>query len=179
MTMGVLMLLAAAALAYGDHRRSECAGQASEEVLMEMEQQDEQPLPAGSDEMPVQRIDGRDYIGVLEIPAKELTLPVISDWSDEALQIAPCRYAGTLYGRDLVIAGHNYARHFSAIKTLRAGDDVIFCDAAGTSFSYEVDGVEKVSADDVQGMLSGEWDMTLFTCSYGGRDRIAVRCIMK
>ena len=42
-------------------------------------------------EMPVIEIDGYDYIGVLQIPSLDLTLPVISDWSYPALQIAPCR----------------------------------------------------------------------------------------
>lgn len=32
-------------------------------------------------EMPVKTIEGVDYIGILTIPALELELPVISEWS--------------------------------------------------------------------------------------------------
>ena len=52
------------------------------------------------------------YIGVLQIPSLDLTLPVISDWSYPALQIAPCRYEGSAYDGGMVIAGHNFDSHF-------------------------------------------------------------------
>ena len=35
--------------------------------------------------MPEETIDGRNYIGVLDIPALELSLPIISEWSYDAL----------------------------------------------------------------------------------------------
>ena len=45
-------------------------------------------------EMPTENINGIDYIGILRIPALELELPVISEWSYPRLKIAPCRYTG-------------------------------------------------------------------------------------
>ena len=45
--------------------------------------------------MPVVMVDGVAYIGVLEIPALELTLPVTGEWSYDRLKIALCRYAGS------------------------------------------------------------------------------------
>lgn len=45
--------------------------------------------------MPVVVVDGVAYIGVLEIPALELTLPVTGEWSYDRLKIALCRYAGS------------------------------------------------------------------------------------
>ena len=29
---------------------------------------------------------------------------------------------------------------------------------------------------DVEKMTSGDWDLTLFTCTYGGKSRVTVRC---
>ena len=46
--------------------------------------------------MPEETIDGRNYIGVLDIPALGLSFPIISEWSYDALQIVPCRYSGTI-----------------------------------------------------------------------------------
>ena len=37
--------------------------------------------------MPEETIDGRNYIGVLDIPALDLSFPIISEWSYDALQI--------------------------------------------------------------------------------------------
>lgn len=116
---------------------------------------------------------------MLEVPDKNVRLPVMDDWSEENLKLTPCRYAGSLYRGDMVIAGHNYYRHFSPIKWLEVGTEVRFTDVNGNVFIYEVCSRETIAADDVDGMLTGEWDLTLFTCTTGGRSRVAVRCELK
>ena len=86
--------------------------------------------------MPEETIDGRNYIGVLDIPALGLSFPIISEWSYDALQIAPCRYSGSAYLDNLVIAGHNYRSHFASLPQLQPGDTVTFTDMDGNVFSY-------------------------------------------
>ena len=126
--------------------------------------------------MPEETIDGRNYIGVLDIPALELSLPIISEWSYDALQIAPCRYSGSAYLDNLVIAGHNYRSHFVSLPQLQPGDSVTFTDMDGNVFSYEVSSLETLSPYAVSDMTSGDWDLTLFTCTVGGQSRLAIRC---
>lgn len=126
--------------------------------------------------MPEENIDGRSYIGVLDIPALELSLPIISEWSYDALQIAPCRYSGSAYLDNLVIAGHNYRSHFASLPQLQPGDSVTFTDMDGNVFSYEVSSLETLSPYAVSDMTSGDWDLTLFTCTVGGQSRLAIRC---
>ena len=126
--------------------------------------------------MPEENIDGRSYIGVLDIPALELSLPIISEWSYDALQIAPCRYSGSAYLDNLVIAGHNYRSHFASLPQLQPGDSVTFTDMDGNVFSYEVSSLETLSPYAISDMTSGDWDLTLFTCTVGGQSRLAIRC---
>ena len=126
--------------------------------------------------MPEENIDGRSYIGVLDIPALELSLPIISEWSYDALQIAPCRYSGSTYLDNLVIAGHNYRSHFASLPQLQPGDTVTFTDMDGNVFSYAVSSLETLSPYAVSDMTSGDWDLTLFTCTVGGQSRLAIRC---
>ena len=126
--------------------------------------------------MPEETIDGRNYIGVLDIPALELSLPIISEWSYDALQIAPCRYSGSAYLDNLVIAGHNYRSHFVSLPQLQPGDTVTFTDMDGNVFSYEVSSLETLSPYAVSDMTSGDWALTLFTCTVGGQSRLAIRC---
>ena len=126
--------------------------------------------------MPEENIDGRSYIGVLDIPALELSLPIISEWSYDALQIAPCRYSGSAYLDNLVIAGHNYRSHFASLPQLQPGDTVTFTDMDGNVFSYAVSSLETPSPYAVSDMTSGDWDLTLFTCTVGGQSRLAIRC---
>ena len=128
-------------------------------------------------EMPVQTIDGQDYIGVLSIPALDLELPVISQWSYPGLRVAPCRYQGSAYTDDLIIAAHNYSSHFGNLKTLREGDSIFFVDVRGNAFSYEVAALETLAPAATEEMASGDWDLTLFTCTVGGQSRVTLRCV--
>ena len=126
-------------------------------------------------EMPVKIIDGREYVGVLCIPSLELVLPVIGNWNDSNLKIAPCRYEGSAYQDNLIIAGHNYTAHFGRLGNMREGDTVIFTDMDGNVFTYKMTEWEILKSADIEGMEKGDWDLTLFTCTLGGKSRITIR----
>ena len=115
-------------------------------------------------------------IGILEIPALDLELPVISSWSYSSLRLAPCRYSGSAYKGDLVIAAHNYQSHFGGLRTLPEGSEVFFTDAVGNRFSYYVAVTEALTPWSVDDMTSGEWQLTLFTCTLDSQNRVTVRC---
>ena len=132
-------------------------------------------------EMPVETIDGRDFIGTLEIPSLNLNLPIISQWSYGNLRVAPCRYDGSAYKNDMILAAHNYPSHFGNLKYLKEGEHVIFTDADGNKFTYTAVVRETLMPTAVNEMLSKEeddWDLTLFTCTVGGRSRVVVRCVL-
>ena len=122
-------------------------------------------------EMPVETINGIDFIGVLRIPALELELPVISEWNYPNLKSAPCRYSGSAYLNNLILCGHNYASHFGSLKTLSEGDLATFTDI----FIYKMVERETLNPTDIEGMESGNWDLTLFTCTVGGQSRVTIR----
>ena len=115
-------------------------------------------------------------IGILEIPALNLELPVISSWSYSSLRLAPCRYSGSAYKGNLVIAAHNYQSHFGGLRTLPEGSEVFFTDAVGNRFSYYVAVTEALTPWSVDDMTSGESPLTLFTCTLDSQNRVTVRC---
>ena len=127
-------------------------------------------------EITLEDLDGAACIGVLEIPKIDLKLPVLSEWSYPLLKKAPCRYSGSAYLDNLVIAAHNYRTHFGKLKELETGDEVIFTDAAGNRFEYKVAAVEALTPQSVEDMTSGEWALSLFTCTLDGKNRVTVRC---
>ena len=57
-------------------------------------------------EMLEEEIDGTAYIGVLEMPTLELTLPIVSRWSEANGKLGPCRYSGSTYLDNLVLCAH-------------------------------------------------------------------------
>lgn len=127
-------------------------------------------------EMPTMDIDGNRYIGTLDIQALNLSLPVMSEWSYPKLKIAPCRYVGTAYQGNFVIAAHNYRTHFGSLGNLSAGDRVTFTDVDGNIFSYDVVEVQILNPAAIEEMVSDDWDLSLFTCTLGGKTRLTVRC---
>lgn len=123
-------------------------------------------------------IDGYMYIGYISIPEQELELPVMSTWSYPQLKIAPCRYSGSVRGEDMVLMAHNYVSHFGKLSNLELGSKVWFTDMEGTVTAYEVVGKDLLPPTAVDEMTAGDFDLTLFTCTYSGTNRITVYCDM-
>ncbi len=127
-------------------------------------------------EMPTLELNGYRYIGTLEVEDMELSLPVMEEWDYDRLRISPCRFAGNVYDDDLVICAHNYPSHFAPLKFAPLGTQIKFTDAQGTEFCYAVTSIDTVGPNDVETMLHGDWDLTLFTCNTNGQTRCAIRC---
>lgn len=123
-------------------------------------------------------LDRRNYLGILEMPKLSLELPVLDTWSTENGKIAPCRYAGSVIAGDLIFCAHNYDSHFGKLKELNIGDLIDFTDIEGKCYSYAVTECLILKGTDVDGIQDGEWDLTLFTCTAGGKNRIVIRCIL-
>ena len=191
--LGAGLLLIAAALALAAYnvidaqRAARSAAQALEALSQttavsaaepEQASADNAPAYLADPEMPMPTVsfDGNDYIGRVDIPSLGLSLPVISEWSYPRLKIAPCRYTGSAYLDNLIIAAHNYSSHFGNLNRLNTGDTVMFTDVDGNQFTYAVSLIEDLPGTAIEEMQAGEWDLTLFTCTLGGRSRITVRC---
>lgn len=127
-------------------------------------------------EMPLVHYNGWDYIATITIPALGLEIPVISEWSYPALRVAPCRYTGSAYLDNLVIAAHNYQSHFGRLDELQEGEQVLLTDSDGNVFTYQVAYREVLMPTAIEEMTQGDWDLTLFTCTVGGKSRVTVRC---
>ena len=193
MILGAVLVLGALGLAVYNQNEAAQAQQISAAVLPELMEKIRQEKSEAVTEPPTQQIpeslrtpedvemaemviDGERYIGCLSVPGLELELPVMSDWSYPQLRKAPCRYYGTALGGDLVLMAHNYARHFGYISQLKAGDPVYFTDADGNVHCYEVAAVDVLAPTAVEEMTAGDFDLTLFTCTYGGKSRVTVFC---
>lgn len=195
MITGLLLIVAALFLTLFNIYDSKRAGQESEQVVgqiigkIEQAQQEKQEQSeAGVDvtpdyeldsaiEMPSVKVEEFRYIGLLEIPALNRQLPIMAECTDRGLRKAPCCYTGSVYEDSMVIAGHNYLSHFAGLRGLPLGSEVYFTDMEGNIFQYTIEWIEVLQPDQIEEMTSGDWDLTLFTCTYGGQTRHAIRCL--
>lgn len=187
MLLGAVLLLAALSLFLWNRNEDAQAKKSVAQVLPKLIEQLETSDDVGQDGelsypdpydpmMAEVEIDGYDYIGYLSVPSLGLELPIMSEWDYNRLKIAPCRYSGSTKTNDLVLAAHNYTWHFGPIKELTIGDEVYFTDMDDVVTCYEVAAMETLSPVAVEEMTAGDWDLTLFTCTYSGQSRVAVRC---
>ena len=189
--VGLVLLIGAAGLALWNFRQDAEAGAESDALVYELAevipdtpevpeeiQEVEQATDPEGYEMPSVTIDGTKYMGVIYFPDLNRELPVFAEYSLPKLRTAPAVYYGSPITHDLVICGHNYRSHFGPLNRLPVGASVQIKSADGTVFDYKIAATEVVSPFAVEDVTSGAWDLTLFTCTLGGRTRYVVRCDM-
>ena len=192
--LGICCLIASVGLIVYNHWEEEYAQNASENILQDVRENilDHTPgvntseestqvesveIPAVlPQEMMTTEVDGHDCIGVLSIPVLELELPVLTDWSYAKLKIAPCHYFGSYYENNFVIAAHNYQSHFGKLSGLQPKDLVLFTDISGKVYCYEVVLLETLPGSATEEMITSGFDLSLYTCTPGGSNRVTVRC---
>ena len=191
---GICCLIASVGLIAYNHREEEHAQNASKTILQDVRENildnpREESISEGSDrdepvdipvdippEMLTTQVYGYDCIGILSVPVLELELPVLTDWSYAKLKIAPCHYFGSYYEKDFVIAAHNYPSHFGRLSELQPKDLILFTDISGTVYCYEVVLSETLPANATEAMITSGFDLSLYTCTPGGANRVTVRC---
>ena len=121
--------------------------------------------------------DGREYIGIIEIQPLNIKLPVLATYTDADMKTTPCVYYGTRDNGNLVIVGHNYDSQFGNFNQLNKDDTVTakLTMVDGGVYNYTSKLIEDLEPEQIDEMLAGDWDLTLFTCSYSGEKRITIR----
>ena len=100
----------------------------------------------------------------------------MSEYDYSRLKKTPCRYYGSIHTNDLIICGHSYKTHFKYLNKLKQKDLIIFTDVNNVNYVYEVLEIEVLKKTDVEKMIDNNYDLTLYTCTNGGIDRLTIRC---
>lgn len=181
--LGLGLVAAAMLLTVKNIAEDQTAKEVSEAAVVEIERETLERLVAEPENLheadaltPVKETKSGEYIAILELPSLGLKLPVQSDWSYEKLKVSPCRYWGSSYTEDLIIAAHNYSSHFGKLKHLNTGDNIVLTDIEGKGSNYMVEKIETVSPEKAEEIVSDQYALTLFTCTLGGENRVVVRC---
>lgn len=179
--LGLVLILSAVLLWGFNEITSYHAAQEAAKILSNLENHMLEdiyvPAEAADGTMPARLADGINIVGVVSVPTLEIEVPVAAEWSYENLRKCACRYSGTAKDGRLIILAHNYSRHFGNLKNAVVGDEVQFMDVNGTLYLYNVTAIEILAKHELDKLTASESDLTLFTCTYGGQNRIVVRCM--
>lgn len=175
MILGAALITSALLLFLHNRTDDDNAGAEAAAMLVQIQQTipEETDIPA---KLTIEMVNGYNYIGYISIPALGLELPVLADWSENLLKVAPCRHFGSPEENNLVIAAHNYRNHFKYIGKLETDDIITFTDMNGGKNTYSVVSVTKVIPTDVESVQDDACDLVLYTCTYGSEKRIVVGC---
>ena len=124
---------------------------------------------------------------IITIPKIGITYPVLSETSDELLEISVNRYwpeADKLKPNEVgnyCIVGHNYrnGKMFGRLSELENGDKIQLQDMTGRTLEYEVYNKYKVNPTDTRctsQLTNGRKEVTLITCTNYGTQRLVVKC---
>lgn len=174
--IGILLILAALAIWNYNEWDADRADYTAQTLLTEVTAQQTRTKPQTAETADSESEKSDRFLGTLSLPTLNLELPVYATYDDSLMKDTVCRYAGGVDTENLVIAGHNYKRHFGKLTNLRIGDEVALTTMDGTTYRYQVEQVETLDSTAIDEMTAGDYPLTLFTCDYSGQARIAVHC---
>ena len=121
-------------------------------------------------------------IGLLKIDKINLMYPILSNSSEELLEISPCRFYGPMPNEigNLCIAGHNYAnqKHFGKLTYLEINDIFQVYDLNGNYINYVIYEIKEVPANDTSCInqdTNNSIEVTLVTCNTIKGTRIVIK----
>ena len=152
------------------------------------EQAEDEPIQSqGSDK--ITTVDGITYSvdSFITIPKIGISYPVLSETSDELLEISVNRYwpePAKLKPNEVgnyCIVGHNYrnGKMFGRLSELEDGDIVQLEDTTGRTLQYQVYRkyvVEPTDTTCTSQLTNGRKELTLITCTNYGTQRLIVKC---
>lgn len=181
---GLCLVLASLAIHMAQTQKDALAGENATVLLQQLERDRNKPelkIPKReihteeTGTMPEAEYLGYAMIGTIRIPSVGIFLPILSNWSYELLDVAPCRYSGSIPEENMILMGHNYRSHFTPLHQAEVGAEVEFEDINGEIYSYTIAEIEFVYKNDVE-KLESSYPLTLFTCTAGGQNRVLIRC---
>lgn len=180
-TAGALLLLAGALLAGQNLLTERRAARQTADLLAAVETRIAAPADLPAPEVTGDPWAGYEVIGVVGLPDLGLSLPVLADYTQDLLAVAPCRYTDdlALEPGQLVVAGHNYRTHFGRLGELAPGSRITWQNLDGVTYTYTVTEVTEIDAGDREALEQGDWDLTLFTCDVTRTRRILVRAALE
>ena len=110
--------------------------------------------------MPVLSIDGKDFVGILEMPRYGSVLPVGADWGNVFAN--PRLFDGSVYDRTIQIGATTQVGQYDFYREISVGDSVFFTDMEGNRFTYGVTDIHYEKHADQAALQQKDAALTLF-----------------
>lgn len=124
--------------------------------------------------MPILSLAGTDFVGILEIPRYNSSLPVCEDWSQRFRY--PCHFSGSIYDRTMQIGGTSQKGQYDFYREISVGDAVFFTDMEGNRYTYTVTDICYEKRADQSALRREDSALTLFIKNIYAFEYIIIFC---
>ena len=129
-----------------------------------------------------ENIKGHKVVGIIKIPKVKLEYPILETTTEETLNLSITKFWGNEINEigNVTLAGHNNLSGvmFGKIRKLEKGDIIELTDIQNTTLKYEVFKTYIIDPNDISCILPVKEDVrevTLITCTTGGKERFIVK----
>ena len=129
-----------------------------------------------------ENIKGHKVVGIIKIPKVKLEYPILEKTTEETLNLSITKFWGNEINEigNVTLAGHNNLSGvmFGKIRKLEKGDIIELTDIQNTTLKYEVFKTYIIDPNDISCILPEKEDVrevTLITCTTGGKERFIVK----
>ena len=119
-------------------------------------------------------LNGRDFVGILEMPEFDSSLPVAADWGN--ISRYPCRFSGSVYDGSIRIGATSQPGQYDFFREISVGDSLYFTDMTGNRYSYTVTDIRYAKHADPETPESREADFMLFIQNVYAFEYIRIYC---
>ena len=110
--------------------------------------------------MSVLSVDEIDFVGLVELPRYESTLPVCADWGKTSKY--PCRFSGSIYDGTMQIGATTQKGQYDFYRELSVGDTVSYIDVEGNRYTFTITSLRYEKHVDQAVLQQKEAALTLF-----------------
>ena len=138
-----------------------------------------QPLDAvpearSDNTMPVLSVDGRNFVGILEMPRYGSAVPVCADWGKTSKY--PCRFGGSIYDGTMQIGATSQKGQYNFYRELSVGDRILFTDMEGNRYTFEITSLRYEKHADQEALRRENALLTLFIKNMYSFEYLIVFC---
>ena len=124
--------------------------------------------------LPVLSIDGTDFVGIVEMPRYNLSLPICADWGQNS--DLPCLFNGSIYNSTLQIGATSQKGQFDFYREISVGDQILFYDMEGNRYILEITGLKYEDHIDQTTLQKEDAAMTLFIKNMYAFEYLVIYC---
>lgn len=140
-------------------------------------------IPSPQNAIPEERRDntmstlsaaGTDFVGIIEFPRFESSLPVCANWGN--INKHPCLFGGSVYDRTLKIGATTQKGQYDFYRSLSVGDTLYLTDMEGNRFSYSITDIKYSKKADSEALTRKKSSLTLFIKNIYSFEYIILYC---